>query len=514
MSDIRNFVSQYAMEAVATDNVDPSCIWNIDDTQYSVGPDGRLTKLKVVTIPSLCSEPASINDDDVGNGLNIAVKSRVAIAANGEILSAVLIFADNTLKEGEFQIYRVKGLTHFADNAHYGYIVFSKTRSCSLEFNKYYFEHVFVPEVEIKRNNAFGKGYGPELSTEDQNEENKKIASQHRIVVGVDGEQLFLDAMLSVRIDEIFVQKNIVSCKGAASCSSNCNANDASKYFMATKTRTKTIIENDLRLHTAPLRQRLDSLLLENKSSMSKGKRDEIVDAACRVIHACQQTCKPQNQINAFLKIGLYPLNLDRRLSACTTKHPPEVFTEIKKKMPEYLECVLVEGFVFEDLMSTLPFTDDGNKVPKDKRPLQHQRAVMTNHTGLMATYRVGPGVIREVPIQIRTEAEKTAKKNKKEAKEKKKVETGLALLQKRVAAEERKSAKMVAVQLKQVEKEEQKRKNDGLIEKKKLEDEEKAKQKEEESRKKQEANAAKKVAKQLETEKVLNCNVYFNFVP
>ncbi len=40
MSDIRNMVSQYAVEFVATEGVGGGEIYNVDDVTYACGPEG------------------------------------------------------------------------------------------------------------------------------------------------------------------------------------------------------------------------------------------------------------------------------------------------------------------------------------------------------------------------------------------------------------------------------------------------------------------------------------------
>lgn len=141
-SDPRNMLSMIAMQqGICSDLNDAEFILNFDATQYVISTD---PETKAMTIKGEAEvEKVALTREGSGE-LASAVKMFHLHNAAGCVSPPVFVIADASLKDEEFDYFKVRGLSLTSS---YGYLVFSKTRCCSRSFFTWYLKEVVCPFI-------------------------------------------------------------------------------------------------------------------------------------------------------------------------------------------------------------------------------------------------------------------------------------------------------------------------------------------------------------------------------
>jgi hypothetical protein len=144
--DPRNAYSMVCMASAFCQQLRPEMICNWDATQFVIQSDGDNTLLYVKD-----------EDDEApltmqGSGeLGFAIKLYHLHNAYGNPGPAVLVIADDGLKEDDVKIYRVPGLGNTAAVGDVGHVCFTKTRCGNTEFYRWYAKEIVAPFIKTCR---------------------------------------------------------------------------------------------------------------------------------------------------------------------------------------------------------------------------------------------------------------------------------------------------------------------------------------------------------------------------
>jgi hypothetical protein len=213
--DIRNFVSQAALNEAFAKNLNPLMISNVDATSYGVS-DNSIELL--ATVKEDGDKPLT----QVGNEkFDIGIKWFAIMNANGNLGKNVFLVSDPSLEEGSFSCKNIKSLSHSLDLSSDGWLCFSRTRNGNKDFFKWMFKEVIIPFVKECRQSL------PSNNNE-------------HFFLSFDGEDVQLSPFDDEEMIDLLDEDNTYLVKGPASCTHTIgNACDRSNLFKASKHNLK-----------------------------------------------------------------------------------------------------------------------------------------------------------------------------------------------------------------------------------------------------------------------------------
>jgi len=131
-SDPRNTYTMSAMAHAFCEFLDGNMIFNWDATQYIVLSDKDTYK---VFIKSEKTEGKACTDESDGN-LDTLIKLYHFHNAGGIVADPVFIIADDSMKDEEYEVHRIAGLSNKCGMG-YGYLVVTKTRAANKAFYRW-----------------------------------------------------------------------------------------------------------------------------------------------------------------------------------------------------------------------------------------------------------------------------------------------------------------------------------------------------------------------------------------
>jgi hypothetical protein len=152
-SDPSMSYAMYLMLQIGTDGLPAQLIWNWDFTQFIYDPSETNLCWKVVSIYKTESTPLCTADN---NSLNIAIKYMHFAAADGCCAPMVLMIAIPELKDGDYVVKQVPGLSQYNALGQVGYVLFCSSRAGNdAAFTWFLKEIVIATIVTRKQEEAF-----------------------------------------------------------------------------------------------------------------------------------------------------------------------------------------------------------------------------------------------------------------------------------------------------------------------------------------------------------------------
>lgn len=150
--DPRNFFTFAIMCTVCCSGLSPKLILNWDATTFGISKDSDDDLVYIKDEEQDSAKPVTAESS---GDTCIFIKLYHYHNAFGTIAAPVYVIADNTLSEGAFEVYPVKGLSrHGGDGNGLGYVCFTKTRAANDEFYKWFNDFVVIPFIlQIREDN-------------------------------------------------------------------------------------------------------------------------------------------------------------------------------------------------------------------------------------------------------------------------------------------------------------------------------------------------------------------------
>lgn len=144
-NDPRNAYSMTVMAHAFSEQLDPQMIFNWDATQFIISAEGTNVMVYVkdeIDCP-LTSE---------SNGtLDFGIKMYHFHCAAGIPSPPVFVIANSALPADHYVSFVVKGMGNTMDAMNFGYLVFTRTRCCNVEFYSWFATTVVIPFVKMLR---------------------------------------------------------------------------------------------------------------------------------------------------------------------------------------------------------------------------------------------------------------------------------------------------------------------------------------------------------------------------
>jgi hypothetical protein len=184
--------------------------------------------------------------------------------------------------------------------------------------------------------------------------------------------------------------------KVSASCSAIHQPSDVSPLFKTVKSKLKTItkkqadVSNDLVEHH--MRSQFDTATHKALKDISSELKTKIIHGCLSIQYALQQCIQPRFIVNGFKDCGQYPLEYERIMSQCYREISNEALGAMKDATDANVEFFLKHGQLTEEQLDStgipqFDVNDEGKATPRDKRVLNHQRAVLLSHPDTIDRY-------------------------------------------------------------------------------------------------------------------------------
>lgn len=233
--------------------------------------------------------------------------------------------------------------------------------------------------------------------------------------------------------------------KISASCSGIHQPSDVSPIFKSVKARLKTIIKKDTDVSNDILEAHMRNLFKETPhkvlKEVSPELKNKIIYGCLSIKYALEDCMRPRLIRDGFKNCGQFPLSYKAIMDQCYSEITHEDFEAMKEATDMNVEYFLKHGQLTEEQLTATGIPEfevkkGDNTVPRDKRVLNHQRAVLLSHPETIDRYTeyVNKGLpIGETIVQVKDRSERKElmeaakivgkEKKKKESAEKRKLE-------------------------------------------------------------------------------------------
>jgi len=334
---------------------------NMDQTQYCI-----TMKKDVMMIEEVgCDEQVTLEAD---SSTCVFIKRHVLVNAQGSYASPIFIIASPGMKDDDFDLHEIMGLTQSSEAGSFGYLVFTKTRAGN-RFSHYQ-QYRLVMEFDKKARLGLR-----------QTEREK-----HFSILTSDGEASILQVAMTPQVQKELEEAKIHAIKLPASCSLVSQACDLMNDFRGTKSTLRAMANNT----------KGEDVLMENiwagieahrakyPKSLSSEIAKKVADGLGRIVFSMRKNCRPNDPKKAFEKAHQFPQNYDTHLELCTTKLKKEEWARvlsareaIKKEFQRSGQCA---DEVFAKLKLRSMVKHHKRKTAKNDRTLHQQRAVILTH--------------------------------------------------------------------------------------------------------------------------------------
>jgi len=360
-------------EAVSVDNIFPNLIGNVDATQFTLKMGKKGCKViwnkKPKQFKSITSQKGS------GDLSTFFVKYYLCIFAGGTVGPAVYIVADPNMDNEAVDVHSVPGLGIGTDINNVGYVVFVKERGyLPKRFYEWWFKECLILTIS-----AIRKHHGlPDDATS---------------WFQLDGESCQLQIFKDMDMQELLKAAFIVVGKPSGSTTEITQAADKGSIFRYAKQLMELLNLDVITLMEEHLKQVLLSVWeahniniygqgnTQKKKWISKRHEKLGVFGVMKVQKALQHSATPGRVSDSFQAIGVYPYDLNVILQNCTSKFTTEEYEEVKRVMPEIVQCFKQEGEITDEQLeqlSTLPMFKIDKK--KDALIVSRRRCcILTN---------------------------------------------------------------------------------------------------------------------------------------
>jgi hypothetical protein len=146
--DFRMTYTMWVMLAAFTKLLWRQCIWNIDATQFKISENFADDTVDIIKDEE---DDSPISTNSAGKEIGIAIKWMQMGSAHGESAPLVLMVALKDMKEDQFYVAEIPGLSSTTDVGRVGYLVFCKSRAGNKDFFRWFIEHIVIPTVTKSR---------------------------------------------------------------------------------------------------------------------------------------------------------------------------------------------------------------------------------------------------------------------------------------------------------------------------------------------------------------------------
>ena len=418
VSDIRNAVSFAAMNFSMNKIAKQPLILNADATLYTVGYDNK-KKLQVKFIQTKKHQlsPIKIKQEKNDSGItNYTIKYFCLMSAIGKIANPVFIIQDEKMAENIIDTYSVDGLGISTGSASKGYIVFCNSRSCNLEFYKWFNETVLVEFInDLKISSGGGS-----------NDDNITWFQ-------LDGEMKQIEIYRDPSILQLLLENNIIVGKLPASTTEITQPCDRGNIFKASKTRNKNIGDDDVKkdVHMIDKLNEIFKNHIENHNGSSKNSKMTAAHVKMatlgllRIQLALEETARPTIIKNSFKDTGVFDVslggcNIETILNNCSTDIDEPLRVKIINQMNELAKRITTNGELletdFDDLDIESNIECQSKKKCKNELVLSRRRSVILTNIELLKSEEGK----RNLKLSQITEAQNKSKKRKEKSEEKK----------------------------------------------------------------------------------------------
>ncbi len=367
-SDPRMAYSMWIMVKAYTENLERQQIWNWDATQFIVSEQGKGKHVYNIKIEghkdgqSASNRPLSIVGDE---SLDIGIKWMHMGSAAGLVIPLILLVAVDDLKDEDFEVNEIPGLSHTSAANGKGYLCFTKTRAGNAAFYNWFIQKIVVPQV-TECNNCYELD-GPSF-------------------VSCDGEAIVLEQVFSTETFAMLRDANIDVGKIPASCSGILQPSDVSPLFRAAKTKLRNMLLKHLVGDNPVVEKNImkvfDNLEVKYNLSIGSGQKKKATKACIGIAHATQEVTRPRLVIAGFDDCGLCPLNSTKLMKQCYIPITPQLMTTFMNATNDHVKYFLQHGHLTELVMTqaAIPVFDADRDTPRDDSALHHERAVLLTH--------------------------------------------------------------------------------------------------------------------------------------
>ena len=381
LGDCRNAVT-YAVGIVsATDKLGDDDVFSFDSSSFEVARNGSMHEELVLVVNDIVEKKCdrSISSHS-SNDLAYSIKGHFASSKAGHVAPLVIILADDTLEKDIFKVHEARGLSVTGSPRDVGYIVFSKTRSGTVEMWKWWLLVVFIPFIVQCR----------ELQAHPE---------RHESFFFADGEDYMLEALTSEDILQAFELNRIEGGKINASFSPIGAAWDKSKaLFQGTKAKIKKLTRQDLR--NDGLKSILEPII--KSSGLSSRHKKHAVEGITKLQAAAVDKMNPHHIRHSYEILGQRVVRADGTvgpdfetiltLSIKKNTITNEQLTNIVTHYPQLKAFHDEHAMLTDSYMASLGITDYTTNTPynRDNRSLGHSRFVMFTKDAAKMKFRLG----------------------------------------------------------------------------------------------------------------------------
>jgi hypothetical protein len=405
--DIRNFISMAVMNKCRSENLSSHCIGNFDSSKFLLTFNNK-------------EDIISVNKDSPATRMeeyemDLFVKQYFLVNAVGFSAPPLFVLSADFLKEDNFVILEIEGLSFSFDSNSIGYLVFCNSRTGNTPFYRWLFMEYVVKNIQIFKSR-------------------QETSSNFYLVL--DGEANQIQTLDNPDIRALLNTHTIDIGKGPASCSGCCgNALDCGNFFKAIKT--------SLRGNNAVGQQKSFNSELEDKifnriknnpilSVMSADRRSKISKAIVYLWTFELRSLNLQIFQNSFETIGILGENrVERTLALCSNYNSinKNQLESIKSSMDQLVSLFNSHGEIKDsdyDGLNIMRTEGNQKELNKDELIIYRQRAVLLTHAESIARRekRMEDQRMKQVEGEKKkkeNEEKKEKRKEKKEEKEKEK---------------------------------------------------------------------------------------------
>jgi hypothetical protein len=290
------------------------------------------------------------------------------VNAQGNYAPPIFIIASPGMKEDDFDMHKIMGLTQSTEAAGFGFIVFTKTRAGNR--HSHYQQYHLVMEFDKQAR------LGLKASEREK----------HCSILTSDGEASILQVAMTPQVQRELEVAKIHAIKLPASCSLVTQACDLMNDFRGTKSTLRAMASNT----------KGDDVLMENiwdaihehrrnyPQSLSSEIAKKLADGLGKVVLSMRKNCRPNDPKKAMEKAHQFPQNWDTHLDLCTTQLKKEQWTRVVRAREAIKQEFQRSGQCSDEVFARLKLKSmakhQKRKAAKNDRVLHQQRAVILTH--------------------------------------------------------------------------------------------------------------------------------------
>jgi hypothetical protein len=328
VADVRNTLSFAVMNNLMVPMVHPYLILNSDASQFGVGFDVN-EKVVVMYVDKRGDLNLKAAPNKTDSGITMFfIKWYLLISAGGICGTPVYIIADETVPKGQFRPHKVRNMGYNVGVDNFAWVVFCYSRSCNLEFYKWFNNVVLFEFICLIK-------------------ETHDLEAPSKTWYQLDGEQTQIECYNDPAMIKMLEELNIVIGKPPASTTEITQPCDMGNIFKATKSKLKKI--NDLSVAGQTHIMNKLTVIFDLHPGIDNQHRKMAIYGLLRIQKALGEVMRPRLIEQSFEKTGIYPLNINKIFSNCTSKIDAVEYKQLLAQIDPLTEVFEQQGELFDE---------------------------------------------------------------------------------------------------------------------------------------------------------------------